>query len=332
MTLPSRVKLVDVAASAGVSVATVSKVVNGRYGVAQATTERVQAVIDELGYAGNLSASSLRSSSPHVVGVLVADFEPFSAELLKGIATAANGQGYELMAYSGGDSNGWERRSLARLGGTLIGGAILVTPTVHDAMPSIPVVAIDPHYGPTQLPTIDADSYGGAVMATEYLLGLGHFRIALLGGRAELDSARLREKGFRDAMAAAGVPVDESFVRATRFQPDIAEAAARDLLSRPDRPTAIFAANDITAHRAMRAAVELGLSVPHDVSVVGFDDIPEASLCEPPLTTIRQPLQAMGAAAMEMLLDILAGHEGETHVRMPVRLIVRESCAPPSLT
>lgn len=325
----SRVKLADVASLAGVSVATVSKVVNGRYGVARATMDRVQQAIDELGYAGNLSASSLRSSRTNVLGILVADFEPFSSELLKGVAAGAHGSGYELLAYSGaGDASGWERRSLARLGGTLIDGAILVTPTTHDARPSVPVVAVDPHYGPTELPTVDADSYGGAVMATEHLLGLGHRRIAMLGGRVELDSARLREAGFRDAMAAAGVPVDESLVRETRFNPEIAEQVATEILTLPEPPSALFAANDITAERAMRVARRLGLRLPEDLSVIGFDDIPEASHYDPPLTTVRQPLQRMGEEAMTLLLDLMAGRERDLHVRLPVELVVRASCVP----
>ena len=322
-----RVKMADVAAKAGVSVATVSKVVNGRYGVAKETVEMVQSVIEEMGYAGNLSASSLRMQQTNVLGILVASFEPFSAELIKGAAAAAEGSGYELLAHSGGDQHGWERRSLARLGGTLVAGAVLVTPTVLDARTGIPVVAVDPHYGPNRLPTIDADSFTGAEQATNHLLELGHTRIAFLGGRSELDSAHLREAGYRNAMAEAGVPVDPALVRETRYVPDRASEVTRELLMLDERPTAIFAANDITAMRAMEVAKEFGLRVPEDLSIVGFDDIPEAALASPTLTTVRQPIQAMGAAAMEMLLDLIEGTEREHHVRMSTELVVRGTSA-----
>lgn len=324
-----RVKMADVAARAGVSVATVSKVVNGRYGVAKETVELVQGVIEEMGYAGNLSASSLRMQQTNVLGILVASFEPFSAELLKGAAAAAEGSGYELLAHSGGDTHGWERRSLARLGGTLIAGAVLVTPTVLDARTVVPVVAIDPHYGPNRLPTIDADSFTGAEQATDHLISLGHRRIAFLGGRSELDSAHLREAGYRNAMAEAGIPVDQALVRETRYVPDRAAEITRELLLMEDRPTAIFAANDITAMRAMEVAQEFGLSVPQDLSIVGFDDVPEASLVSPSLTTVRQPMQSMGAAAMTMLLDLINGVEREPHVRMSTELVVRGTTTEP---
>ena len=323
-----RVKMSDVARRAGVSVATVSKVVNGRYGVSKETSDLVKGVIDEMGYVGNLSASSLRSQRTHVLGILVASFEPYSAELIKGCGVVTRGTPYELLAHAGGEVEGWERRALARMGGTLIDGAVVVTPTVLDPEQVVPVVAVDPHYGPNFVPTVDADSLGGAVRATEHLLSLGHRRIAFMGGRGELDSSRERERGFRIAMAEAGVTVDETLVVESRYDPDIATARAHQLLTRSDAPTALFCANDVTAMCAMAVAQELGLSVPGDVSVVGFDDIPEASLVTPQLTTVRQPLGDMGREAMTMLMDILAGRERSSHVRMPTELVVRGSTGP----
>jgi LacI family transcriptional regulator len=326
---PTRVKLSDVAERAGVSVATVSKVVNGRYGVSKDTIDLVQGIIDEMGYVGNLSAASLRSASTNVLGILVADFEPYSAEIIKGAATVTRGTSWELLSHAGGERHGWERRSIARLGGTLIDGAVVVTPTTSDVNFIVPVVAIDPHYGPNQVPTVDADSFGGAIAAVEHLIGLGHERIAFLGGREELDSSRAREHGFRKAMKAAGLEIPAEYVRESRYDPDAAEAIALELLSLPQRPTAIFAANDVTAIRVLGAATMLGLRVPQDLSVVGFDDIPQASLSSPALTTVRQPLGAMGQAAMQMLLDILDGKDPDTHVRMNTELVVRASTAAP---
>lgn len=326
-----RVTITDVALAAGVSVATVSKVVNGRYGVAATTAERVRGVIDELGYSSSLVARSLRSSRTGVIGILVADFEPFSTEVLKGLAGAAAGSGYELLAWSGysGESGreGWERRSLNQLSGTLIDGAVVVTPTVVDADAGIPVVTVDPHTGPSSgLPTIDSDNYHGAYLATEHLLDLGHRRVAFLAGRPGLQSAEERERGYRAALESAGIEFDPRLVRVGGYHQETADRAARELLTLPERPTAVFAANDITAIRTMMAAEDLGLQVPDDVSVVGFDNVPESALAEPPLTTIEQPLQEMGADAFRLLLALLRGEpEQATHVRLPTTLVVRQS-------
>ncbi len=233
----SRVTIRDVAARAGVSVATVSKVINNRYGVASGTTARVQAVIDELGYEASLVAQSLRNHRTNVIGILVADLEPFSTELLKGVADAIRGSGFELVIYSAGghasERVGWERRYLSRLSGTLIDGAVLVTPTVVDVNYGTPIVAIDPHTGQSGLPTVDSDNLRGAQLATSHLLGLGHRRIAMLTGRPDLESAQLRERGYREALQAAGVPVDESLVRVGAYDPEISLRSGAAAADRP---------------------------------------------------------------------------------------------------
>lgn len=330
----ARVTISDVAREAGVSVATVSKVVNRRYGIAPATSERVLAVIDQLGYESSLVASSLRRKSTGVIGVLVAEFEPYSAELLKGISASLSGTGYELLAHAGSTDGvrrtGWERRSLSRLGRTLIDGAIVVTPSTLISDPGIPVVAIDPHTGPEGPATVDSDNVHGARSAVEHLLGLGHRRIGFVGGRPDLRSAQLREQGYREALLDAGLPVAPELMRVGGYKPETTEGPARELLTLPDgeRPTAIFAANDISAIRVIEIAGELGLDVPGDVSVVGYDNVPDAANCTPPLTTVAQPLHEMGGAAMRMLLDMLSGEAGERHVRMPTELVVRTSTAP----
>jgi LacI family transcriptional regulator len=324
----------DVAAEAGVSVATVSKVINGRWGVAEQTSARVQAVIEELGYQSSLVAQSLRRRKTNVLGVLVVDIEPFSAELLKGAARAVHGSGYELVVFSGcgraDDQVGWERRYLSRVSGTLCDGAILVTPSSVDATYGAPVVAVDHNAGSASLPTIDSDNLAGAVAATEYLLGLGHRRIGLLAGRPDLESARLRERGYRTALGAAGIEVDPKLVRVGGYQPDSAEEAARLMLQGDDRPSAIFGANDVSALAAIGTARALGLDVPRDLSVIGFDNVPESALSEPPLTTIEQPIQQMGFEAVELLIGLIETRSDLATQRMlPTQLVVRGSCAPP---
>jgi LacI family transcriptional regulator len=329
-----RVTIGDVAAEAGVSVATVSKVINGRWGVAEDTSARVRAVIQDLGYQSSLVAQSLRSRRTNVLGVLVVDIEPFSAELLKGAARAVHGSGYELVVFSGcgraDDQVGWEQRYLSRVSGTLCDGAILVTPSSVDGTYGAPVVAVDHNAGSSSLPSVDSDNLRGAVAATEYLIGLGHRRIGFLAGRPDLESARLRERGYRTALEAAGIALDRDLVRVGGYQPDSAEEAARLMLHGDRRPTAIFAANDVSAIAAMEAARMLGLGIPSDLSVIGFDNVPESALCEPPLTTIEQPIQQMGFEAVELLIGLVERRPDLATQRMlPTQLVVRGSCAAP---
>ncbi|PXA73270.1 LacI family DNA-binding transcriptional regulator [Cryobacterium arcticum] len=328
-----RATIHDVAAAAGVSVATVSKAVNGRYGISAATTARVLDVVQQLGYESSLVASSMRSRRTSVIGILVADFEPFSAEILKGVGAALQDSRYDLLAYSGSrqrETNGWERRSLSRLSGTLIDGAIMVTPTVDTASAEIPVVAIDPHTGRADLPTVESDSFGGALQATRYLIELGHRRIGFLAGRPDLRSATLREAGYRQALTDGGIPFNPALVRVGLYKRDTAKAPAASLLSMTDRPTAVFAANDLSAIAIIQVAAELGLEVPGDLSVIGFDDIPEASQMNPALTTIRQPMKKIGATAANMLITLLNGETlPQNHIRLPTGLVRRATTAPP---
>jgi LacI family transcriptional regulator len=331
VTASARVTIRDVADRAGVSVATVSKVINQRYGVAAATFAKVRSVIDELGYESSLVARSMRNHRTNVIGVLVCDIEPFSAELLKGAARAIRGAGYEFIVYSARASStdvGWESRALSRLNGTLIDGAVLVTPTVVARSLGSPVVAVDPHTGGEDVPTVDSDNRHGADMATEHLLQLGHRRIGFVSGRDDLESARLRELGFRDALARHGIEFDPALVRCGQYEEAAATEAAHQLLELPERPTAVFAANDSSAIATMAVARSRGLRVPDQLSVIGFDDIPEGAMVEPALTTIHQPIQEMGERAIELLVQLLAGETPPvTHVTLRTHLVRRQSCA-----
>jgi LacI family transcriptional regulator len=329
-----RTTIRDVARHAGVSVATVSKVLNNRYGVAASTYAHVQKVIAELGYEASLVAQSLRNHKTNVIGILVFDLEPFSTELLKGAADAIRDTGFELVIYSAagrtGDLEGWERRYLSRLSGTLIDGAVLVTPTIVDVNYGAPVVAVDPHTGTSQIPTIDADNLRGAHLATEHLIDLGHTRIAMITGRHDLLSSVLRERGYRQAMRKAQLDIDERLIQAGEYLPDPSRYAARTILSLPEPPTAIFAANDTSALATMAVATELGLRVPEDLSVVGFDNIPESALNVPALTTVEQPIRLMGQRAVEMLIELIEGRPLErTHLTLETRLVVRASTSAP---
>ncbi|REJ07026.1 LacI family transcriptional regulator [Microbacterium bovistercoris] len=329
--MTGRITITDVAQAAGVSVATVSKAINGRDGVSRATLAHVMRVVDDLGYESSLVATSMRRSRTNVIGVLVAEFEPFALQLLRGVSDALRDTRYDVLSYAGtvsaGEHHGWERRSLSRLGGTLIDGAILVTPTIAPDAP-IPTVAVDPHVGTSRPATVSVQNVAGARAATEHLLTLGHRRIAHLRGRTDLESAQQREEGYRAALDAAGIRYDPALVADGGYRAAESTAGAHALLDLADAPTAVFAANDVSAIEMMRVATERGLRAPDDLSVVGFDDIPEAASHAPQLTTVRQPLLEMGAAAVRMLLAMLDGTEPDG-VRMPTELVVRASTAPP---
>lgn len=217
--LARRLTITGVALAAGVFVATVSKVLNDRDGIATATAARVLEVIQELGYESSLVARSLRSSRTHVIGILAAEFEPFSTEILKGAGSGLGDSKYELLAYTGARQSGragWERRYLSRLSGTLIDGAIIVTPTVVNADASVPVVAIDPHAESAELPTVEPDNLTGGLLATRHLIELGHRRIGFMAGHLDQQSSRLRETGYRQALSdAASKSTPRSCARAT---------------------------------------------------------------------------------------------------------------------
>jgi LacI family transcriptional regulator len=275
----------------------------------------------------------MRSRTTGVIGVLVADFEPFSAEILKGVGQALGDSRYDLLAYTGshGTAEGWERRSLSRLSGTLIDGAIIVTPTVVNVGTEVPVVAIDPHTGPADLPTVECDRFGGALQATRYLIELGHSRIGFIAGRPDLRSSIARDAGYRRALTDAGIAVDPRLVGSGSYRQGAVRLAAVEMLGQADRPTAIFAANDISAIEIVKVAAELGLDIPRDLSVIGFDDVPEASKATPALSTVRQPMQTLGAEAVRLLLSLMQGETpAKTHVTLPTRLIPRATTAPPA--
>jgi len=326
----------DVARAAGVSTATVSRVVNGHYGVSDRTLRRVRATIQELGYESSLVATSLRRSRTNVLGLVTHRFESYTAEVLKGVMSALQGSGYDLIIYAnsdvyGTDSHGWEQRHLNRLSGTLTDGCILVTPW-SKVRSSTPVVAIDPVLEST-IPSVTADNLTGATAAVEYLIGLGHRRIGFIAGRSSLAAASSREQGYRQALARADIAVDPSLIGRGDFHPETAVPLARALLDSPDRPTAIFAASDGMALKVLDVARERGFSVPGDLSIVGFDNVPESALAHPALTTVDQSMYRLGYEAARLLSSLVTGGSEAPHqVLLPVRLVVRDSTAPPSST
>ncbi|MBX6383591.1 MAG: LacI family DNA-binding transcriptional regulator [Microbispora sp.] len=325
----------DVARLAGVSTATVSRVVNGRYGVSASTIAQVRAAIKQLGYESSLVAASLRRSRTNVLGLVTHSFQSYTAEVLKGVMDALSQSGFDLIIYANSDlygtySEGWEQRHLTRLSGTLTDGCIVVTPW-GEVRSSTPVVVIDPVRDSTA-PSVTADNLAGATQVVEHLLGLGHRRIGFIAGRSSLAAAWSREEGYRRALTEAGIPVDPTLIGRGDFNPESAIPLARALLDRPDRPTAIFAASDGMALKVLEVARELGLAVPGDLSVAGFDNIPESALAEPALTTVDQSMYQLGYEAANMLKSLVTGEwDGPGQITLPTSLVIRGSTAAPKL-
>jgi DNA-binding LacI/PurR family transcriptional regulator len=326
--------IAHVARRAGVSVPTVSKVINGRTDVSLATRQRVEAVIHELGY----SPARRKTRGAPLLELAFREFESeWAGEFIKGAGRVAaqNDLGLVISETEGGPpSRGWIQDVLARRPT----GVILVLSRLDDGVRTqlrsrgIPLVVVDPTGEPLHdTPSVGATNWSGGLTATRHLLELGHRRIGVIAGPENLLCSRARLDGYRAAMDAAGVEVDPELIRHGNFFVNEAVQEGLILLDRsPEtRPTAIFALNDQQAVGVYLAARELGLHIPDDLSVIGFDDIPTARWASPPLTTVKQPLVQMAVAAAQLVLRLAAGeHPTETRIELATSLVVRSSTAP----
>lgn len=333
----SVITIQDVARAAGVSVSTISRVLNNKVDVAPETIEKVRRVMQELNYTASLAAKSMRSRTSQVIGLILPEVtEPFDLEIIRGAGVAIRDSGYDLLIYTSGSPPlsrraSWELEQLALLKGGLTDGCIVVTPSAPSFPDTERIVVIDPTGDGSQVPSVVARNRVGALYVMEYLTGLGHRRIGFIGGRLDTLSATRRFIGYRDGLELAGISFDPDLVRDGGYTREGGQSAARQLLNLPARPTAIFAANDSSAFGVMDVAEELGLRVPEDLSVVGFDNIPEAAQVSPRLTTVDQQVRKMGMLAVELLLCMLRGKEpAEKFVKVPTSLVVRDSCQAPS--
>jgi len=324
------VTIQDVAKTAGVSVSTVSRVLNGKVDVASETQERILSVIDDLGYTTNLAARSMRSQKKFLIGLVVPDIGMYSVEIMRGINKAIAESNYDLLVFTTGDA---QKKSAAQheqyyvslLSNSITDGVIIVASATAEFNVGSPIVAVDPHVINPKYSSVQGMNYHGALEVMDYLLGLGHKRIGFISGRYEIGSAERRMRGYRDALIKAGIAVDESLITKGDFTQKTAYSCTRNLLALSDPPTAIFAANDQSALGVYQAAGELGKNIPEDLSVVGFDNISEAKNIG--LTTVDQFLSDMGYMAVEMLIKLIDGEhlEHQTY-KMETKLVVRNSC------
>lgn len=324
------VTIQNVAKTAGVSVSTVSRVLNGKVDVASDTQVRILAIIHDLGYTSNLAARSMRSHKKNLIGLVVPDIGLYSVEIMKGINRAIAESKFDLLAYTTGDpqKNGatlHEQHYVSLLSNSITDGVIIVASDSAEFIADAPIVAVDPHMINPNYPSVQGMNYQGAMEVMEYLIGLGHRRIGFISGLPEVGSAQRRLKGYRDALANAGIEVDEELITDGDFTQKTARKCARQLLALNTPPTAIFAANDQSAIGVFDVAEELGLRIPEDLSVVGFDNISEAKYLG--LTTVDQFLADMGYVAVQMLIKLINGEPLELEIhKMQTKLVVRSSC------
>jgi LacI family transcriptional regulator len=325
----------DVAKEAGVSVSTVSRVLNDKDDVSPETYTKVQEVIQKLGYASSLAAKGMRSRRTNVIGLVVPDVsDSFTIQVMKGINMAIQELGQDLIVYTGGDSTktSWparEQQYVSLLNGSITDGIIVVAPTATTFATVHPLVAVDPHPEETEFPSVIAANRVGALAVMEYLIGLGHRRIGFIGGRTDLQSALRRFQGYKDGLHQANLPVEQELIQPGDFTQECGYTGAKKLLSFSNPPTAIFAANDQSAIGVMHAAQDAGLRIPEDLSVVGFDNIPEAAYIGRGLTTVDQFIGRMGYIAVKTLFNVLENNPFEKLHRVDTELIIRNSCQPP---
>ena len=339
----------DVARLAGVSVATVSRVLNASAPVREETRARVLEVARELRFSPNSAARSLSRQRAGALGVILPDlYGEFFSELLRGIDQEAQRAGHSLLVSSSHhDSRGIGaavRAMRGRVDGLMVMAPDVSAPLLADVIPAgVPTVllngpAVDAgvYHVDADVYEITVDNFGGARAMTRHLIALGHTRIGFIAGAALNHEAIERARGHRAAMREAGLPCEPALDVRGDFTEDGGWRGARELLALASPPSVIFASNDAMAVGALSALREAGLSVPGDVAVVGFDDIPIARFLNPPLTSVRVGIAALGERAASLLLAALAersppGHPSRRAV-LPAVLVIRDSCGAPFVT
>ena len=335
----SKVTIIDVAAEANVSYGTVSRVINNSVHVKKETCDRVLQAMKHLGFTANRQARSLAGGRTNSIGVLVPDLGTgYIGEIIRGIDAEMELNDFDLILFTTHRIASKEANYVANLAKGMVDGLLLVLPRNPTdfigalSQRNFPFVLID-HQGIGQdCPTVNATNWQGGFNATEYLIKLGHKRIGFITGWMDLGCATDRLAGYRSALRTYHIREDTNLIYEGTFSQRDGFAGASILLSLTEPPTAIFASNDIMAMGVIDAIRSLELRVPEDVSVIGFDDIPQASLIHPALTTISQPLETMGRVATQLLVEILSQPQKKVgKIELPTELIVRNSCQAPSM-
>lgn len=328
----------DVARAAGVSTATVSHVLNGTRNVSDELRARVHAAIAELHYQPSRVAASLRTKRSNSILLIIPDIaNPFFPPLVRGVQDTFEPESYAIIVGNTDRRRSRETEFLNLALRTNADGLIITASEIEyeDLLPlaarGVQTVLIGTHIDHPNLDVVRIDNRAAACEAVQHLIDLGHRRIAMAFGPMSTSSLEQRRQGYQQAMAAAGLPIEAGWVVEETARAADEYQGIRDLMTRPDRPTAIFAAADVIALDLLLVLRDMGLRVPEDVSVVGFDDIPATRLTTPALTTIHQPTYEMGRRAAELLIRHMTetAPSARERVVMEHQLIVRGSTAPP---
>ncbi len=332
-----KVTIVEVAAAAGVSFGTVSRVINGDAHVRPETRQRVLEAMRALHFTANRQARRLAGGRSNSVGVLVPDLGTgYIGEIVRGIDTELSLSGYDLILYTTHRAPAKEAEYVANLVQDMVDGLLLVLPRSPTdylstlAQRGFPFVLIDHQGMGADCAAVGAANWQGAYNAADALIRMGHRRIGFITGALDLGAAVDRLDGFQTALRAHHIPYEPELIYPGTFHQTDGYTGACHFLDLTQPPTLIFASNDVMAMAAMDAVRERGLRVPEDISVVGFDDIPQASLVRPALSTVRQPLEQMGRMAVQMLMEIFRDPGvPPRRIELPTELILRDSTAPP---
>lgn len=337
-TSPKRSTIAAIAAQARVSIPTVSRVLNGRPDVAPATRVRIERMLKESGYSRSSATKVLRKGSSGIIDLLVPGLDnPYVTEVVRGVEEALARTDLRFAISFTQDQVLGEKQWLEKIADRATDGAILMLAHGQSSRldelgrRGIPFVVVD-HRGELgpDVPSVGATNWTGGQVAVEYLLSLGHKRIATIAGPDSLRCSLDRVAGYRVALEAAGIPIDPEFIRPGDFRLQSGYIQTSALLALPDPPTAILAGNDLQAMGIYKALYMRNIHVPERMSVIGFDDIPLTTIVSPSLTSVRQPLFEMGRVATTMLLRLIAGEPlDSSRVLLPTTLITRESCASP---
>ncbi len=326
------VTIKEVAREAGVSIATVSRVLNNSGPVNEDTKEKILEVARRLRYIPHGAARSLITAKTHTLGVLLPDlYGEFFSEVIRGIDYSAREAGYHVLLSSSHAERTEIEAALRAMRGR-VDGMIIMHPHIdadvlhRNLSPTIPVVLISSHGGATPFHSINIDNYNGAVAAVRHLIEHGHRRIAIIKGSSANYDAAERLRGYRDALREAGI--EESIEVEGDFTERAGYRAGKRILEMSPRPTAVFASNDAMAIGALGAFREAGIELPDELAVVGFDDIPIAAYVNPPLTSVHVSINDLGAHATSYLIETLEGSRemGSAPAVLPARLVVRRSC------
>lgn len=327
--------LEDVAREAGVSRATVSLALNGKPGVAPETRRRILEIAERLNYRPNASARGLVLQRTQTIGVIVPDIgSPFYAELVRGVEEEASRQGFYLILATTRGKPSREKTCFRLLGERRVDGMLILTPRGDEDLiqriqaRGFPLVVVDRDIQSTDgVVEVIVDNFHGALSAVEHLIAVGCRRIGFINGIPELQASQDRLRGYKVALQEHGLTVDPKLIVIGNFSVEGGYRSMKELLSEASSLDGVFVASDAMAIGAIRAIREHGLDVPHDIAVVGFDDVPLASQVDPPLTTVRQPIREMGETACRLLIQLIEGTEIlQRKVIFQTQLIIRHSC------